>query len=248
MKTTNRNCHPGQPSLAQRGTSSRRAHAPRAFRGNKSHPGRTSVFLLTLCLAAPLLARAQAFKIPPDVEKLSSKAKETVEVTMDGPMLRWASKFLSSEDPQEKKVAALVANLKAIYVRSYEFDKDDAYTAAEVESLRDQARVPGWSRVVGVHSDTDGENVDVFFKLENDKMAGIVVISAEPRELTFVHIDGPIEVDQLAELGGEFGVPKIKLKGLHRDNLSKPQKQGGQKPDGKNADGKTKDQQTGDQQ
>lgn len=171
--------------------------------------------LLALTAAAP----AQDVKIPADVEKLSAKAKETVEVTMDGPMLHWASKFLSAEDPEEAECAKLVANLRGIYVRSFEFDKDGGYSAADVESLRSQVHAPGWIRVVGVRSEHSGENVDVFFKLENDKMAGIVIISAEPRELTFVNIVGPIEVEQLAQLGGEFGIPK-----MDRKSLSKAQK------------------------
>jgi hypothetical protein len=158
-------------------------------------------------------ASAQDFKVPPNIERLAAKAKETVEVTMDGPMLRWASKFLSSEDPEEAATAKLVANLKAIYVRSYEFDHDGGYSAADVEELRAQMHRPEWNRIVGVRSDTNGENVDVFFKMENDKMAGIVVIAAEPHELTFVHIDGPIEVEQLASLGGEFGIPRLDTKG-----------------------------------
>jgi len=167
-----------------------------------------------LLLALPVTARAQDIKIPPDVEKLSAKAKEMVEVTMDGPMLRWASKFLSADDPEEKKCAQLVANLKGIYVRSYEFDEEGAYTQAEVEALRSQVHGTGWTRVVGVRSEHDGDNVDVFFKLENEKMAGIVIIAAEPKELTFVNIVGPLELDQLADLGGEFGVPKLDAKSL----------------------------------
>ena len=127
-------------------------------------------------------------------------------------MLQWASKFLSAEDPEEQKAAKVVANLKAIYVRSFEFDKEGAYSPAEVEALRAQFRSPLWSRVVGVRSEHNGENVDVFFKLENEKMAGIVIISAEPKELTFVNIVGPLEVDQLADLGGEFGIPKLNTK------------------------------------
>jgi len=181
---------------------------------------------LILLLALPALTRAQDVKIPPDVEKLSAKAKETVEVTMDGPMLRWASKFLSADDPDEAKAAKLVANLKGIYVRSYEFDEEGAYTAAEIESLRSQVHGPGWTRVVGVRSEHDGDNVDVFFKLENEKMAGIVIIAAEPKELTFVNIVGPLEVDQLADLGGEFGVPKLDQKTLPR---SQPKAQGDHK-------------------
>ena len=179
-----------------------------------------SVFLL---LASPFL-RAQEIKLPPDVEKLSSTAKETVEVKMDGPMLRWASKFLSAEDPDEQKAAQLVQNLKSIYVRNFEFDKEGAYSSAEVEALRSQFGPPVWSRVVGVRSERNGENVDVYFKLENEKMAGIVIISAEPKELTFVNIVGPIEVDQLADLGGEFGIPKLKTKPSSSNRVAKVEK------------------------
>ena len=167
---------------------------------------------LVLLLAFPAFGRAQELKLPPGVENLSAKAKETVEVNMDGPMLQWASKFLSAEDPEEKKAAKLVAKLKAIYVRSFEFSEDGAYSPADVESLRAQFRSPEWSRVVGVRSERDGDNVDIFFRLENEKMAGIVIIAAEAKELTFVNIVGPLEVDQLADLGGEFGIPKLKTK------------------------------------
>ncbi len=167
---------------------------------------------IALLFLFPALGRAQDVKLPPEVEKLSVKAKETVEVNMDGPMLKWASKFLSAEDPEEKKAAKLVANLKGVYVRSFEFSEEGAYSAADVEALRAQFRPPVWSRVIGVRSEREGDNVDVFFRLEDEKMAGIVIISAETKELTFVNIVGPLEVDQLADLGGEFGIPKLKTK------------------------------------
>jgi hypothetical protein len=179
---------------------------------------------LALLFALSPLLRAQDMKLPPGLERLSAKAKETVEVNMEGPMLKWASKFLSAEDPEEKKAAKLVENLKGIYVRSYEFTDEGAYTAAEVEPLRAQFRSPEWSRVVGVRSEHDGENVDVFFRLENEKMAAIVVIAAEPKELTVVHIVGPLEVEQLADLGGEFGIPKLKTKPISSKPLAKAEK------------------------
>jgi len=182
------------------------------------------LFLIILLLAIPSVLRAQDLKLPPDVEKLSAKAKETVEVNMDGPMLHWASKFLSSEDPEEKKAAKLVENLKGIYVRSYEFADEGAYSSADVESLRSQFHSPTWSRVVGVRSEHDGENVDIFFRLENDKMAGIVIISAEPKELTFVNIVGPLEIDQLSDIGGEFGIPRVKTKPLSSKSMAKADK------------------------
>jgi len=184
----------------------------------KRNPVLSLVLMSAMLLALPLWARAQEIKIPADVQKLSAKAKETVEVNMEGPMLRWASRFLNPEDPEEKQAAKVVANLKGIYVRSFEFSKEGEYSAADVESLRAQLRTPGWNKVVGVRSETDGDNVDVFFKLEEDKMVGIVIISAEPKELTFVSIVGPIDVDRLADLGGEFGIPKLNRRSLPKSN------------------------------
>jgi Domain of unknown function (DUF4252) len=175
--------------------------------------------IVVLLLALPVLLRAQAIELPPDVEKLSLKAKETVEVNMDGPMLHWASKFLSAEDPDEQKAAKLITNLKGIYVRSFEFDNEGAYTSAEVEELRAQFSSPPWSRVVGVRSLRKGDNVDVFFKLEDERMAGIVIIAAETRELTVVNIVGPIDVDELADLGGEFGIPRLNPKTLPKSAI-----------------------------
>jgi Domain of unknown function (DUF4252) len=175
--------------------------------------------IVILLLALPAFLRAQEMQLPPDVEKLSAKAKETVEVKMDGPMLRWASKFLSAEDPDERKAAKLITNLKGIYVRSFEFDKEGSYSSAEVEEMRAQFRSPVWSRVVGVRSQHDGDNVDVFFKVEEDQMAGIVIIAAEAKELTVVNIVGPIDVDQLADLGGEFGIPKLNAKTLPKSQI-----------------------------
>jgi Domain of unknown function (DUF4252) len=185
---------------------------------SKQNPIPSLALLSAMLLALPLCARAQEIKIPADVQKLSVKAKETVEVNMEGPMLRWAAKFLNAEDSDERQAAKLVANLKGIYVRSFEFSKEGEYSAADVESLRAQLRTPGWNKVVGVRSETDGDNVDVFFKLEEDKMAGIVIISAEPKELTFVSIVGPIDVDRLADLGGEFGIPKLNRRSLPKSN------------------------------
>ena len=175
--------------------------------------------IVILLLALPPFLRAQDIELPPDVEKLSAKAKETVEVKLDGPMLRWASKFLSAEDPDERKAAKLITNLKGIYVRSFEFDNEGAYTSAEVEELRAQFRSPLWSRVVGVRSQREGDNVDVFFKLEDDQMAGILIVAAEAKELTVVNIVGPIDVDQLVDLGGEFGIPKLNAKTLPRSAI-----------------------------
>jgi uncharacterized protein DUF4252 len=176
---------------------------------------KTIIVLFTVILlpAIATAARGQDVKIPANVERLAAKAVETVNVTVDGALLQLAGKFLSSTDPDQKKIKTLIGNLKGIYVRSFEFANEGEYSAADVDSLRSQLRSPEWSKMVTVSSKKGGDNVDVFFKMEKDKIAGLVVIAAEPRELTFVNIVGPIDLDQLSSLGGQFGIPKVDLKG-----------------------------------
>ena len=154
---------------------------------------------------------AQDIAIPANIEKLASKAVENVNVTVDGPMLQIAGKFLSPDDPEQKAIKSLIGNIKGIYVRSFEFANPGEYSDADVESLRKQLQAPGWSPMVNVRSAKGGENVDVFFKMEKEKVVGLVVISAEPRELTVVNIVGPIDLDQLAGLAGHFGIPKLNV-------------------------------------
>ena len=171
------------------------------------------LFALILLPASASAARGQDVKIPANVEKLAAKAVETVNVTVDGALLKLAGKFLSSNDPDQKKIKTLIGTLKGIYVRSFEFANEGEYTAADVESLRSQLRGQEWSRIVNVTSTKGGDNVDVAYKMDKGKIAGLVVIAAEPKELTIVNIVGPIDLDQLSSLGGQFGIPKVELKG-----------------------------------
>jgi len=40
---------------------------------------------------------------------------------------------------------------------------------------------------------------------------GLVILSAEPKELTVVNIVGPINLDQLSDLGGHLGIPPVQM-------------------------------------
>jgi hypothetical protein len=167
-------------------------------------------FVLLLFLSmGPMLA--QDVKLPASIDKLAAKASEVVDVTLDGDTLRLASKFLSGKNPDEVKVKNLVSGLKGIYVRSFEFDKEGEYSPDELDAIRSQLRGPGWSRLVGVISKKGHENCEVFIKVEGDKAGGLVILAAEPKELTVVNIVGSINLDDLSELGGHFGIPEVEM-------------------------------------
>jgi Domain of unknown function (DUF4252) len=145
------------------------------------------------------------------LDKLASRAAQTVEVSLDERLLRIAAKFLRSEDPDEARIKELVAGLKGVYVRVFEFENTGEYLAADIEALRSQLQVPGWTKIVGVRSKRDGENVEVYLKYQGDNVLGLAILAAEPKELTVVNIIGPIDLEKLSQLEGQFGIPKLGL-------------------------------------
>ena len=145
------------------------------------------------------------------LEKLSDKAKDVTDVTLDGSLLKFAAKFLSNDDPDQAKVKKLVAELKGIYVRTYEFENDGEYSEADLAPIRSQLKSPGWSRIVGVRSKKDHDNAEVYLKSGGSEPGGLAILCVNPKELVVVNIVGKIDLDELSELGGSLGVPKLDL-------------------------------------
>jgi uncharacterized protein DUF4252 len=161
--------------------------------------------IVTLFLLMPAAALAQNGRINIDIpQSLAVKATESVDVTLDGAMLRLASRFLSDDD---REVRDVVRKLQGIYVHSYEFENEGEYDRSIVDAVRRQIG-PEWKRIVTVKSRMR-ENTEVYTLPRGDTIAGLVVIAAEPRELTIVNIVGPVDLDSLASLEGQFGIPKV---------------------------------------
>jgi len=164
-------------------------------------------------LAVLIPGCAQEIKLPANLDKLAAKAEESVDVTLDGPMLKLAARMMSDRDPDSARARKAISGLEGVYVRSYQFAFEGDYNPADLEAVRSQLRAPTWSRIVGVRSKYDEGNVDVYFKISADgKLGGVFLIAADPRELTIVNIVGNLDPDQLADLGGEFHIPKLDMR------------------------------------
>jgi len=167
------------------------------------------ILLSALCAA---VAQAQDAKLQIDhLNKLADKAGEVIEVTLDERLLQLAAKFLSNQNPTEAKVKEIVSGLKGVYVRVFEFDKPGEYSQNDLETIRSQLRAPGWQKIVGVYSKRGGDNVDVHLKMQGDNILGLAIISAEPKQLTVVNVIGPIDLEKLRGLEGQFGIPRFDL-------------------------------------
>jgi hypothetical protein len=162
-------------------------------------------FVLVFALALPLAAQ-QGFDFK-SLDKLSARAKESTNITLEGQTLKLAANFLGN-DKDASALKSLVANLNAIHVRTLEFDRDGMYSQADLEPLRLYLRNPQWSKAVDVKE--SDETSEVFFKSgAGGKLGGVAVIDAEPRELTIVYIEGSISIDDVAKLSGNFDIPNL---------------------------------------
>lgn len=164
---------------------------------------RHSIFAaLIFILAVPVSAQ----RLNLDFPGLAERATETIDVTLDAQMLRLAAKFFSGRDADERAMRDAVQRLEGIYVRSYEFERSGEYDMALVERVKRQLG-PSWKRLVNVKGKR--ENMEVYTDVRGDSIVGLLVIAAEPRELTLVNIVGPIDLDKLGGLEGQFGIPRM---------------------------------------
>jgi len=168
-------------------------------------PGPLRAVLLAVALALPAAAQNARIQLQ-SLEKLGARASEVVDITLEGSALRMAGKFLGN-DPETRQ---LVQGLKGIFVKSYEFDKPDAYAKAEVEAIRTQLQGPGWSRIVAVQEKGDKERTEIY--VQGDPAGnplGLVVLAMEAKALTVVNIVGSIDLEHLSAMEGKLGIPKI---------------------------------------
>lgn len=173
------------------------------------------VKLVCLPLIYALTAAAATYGQQAKVEignlaQLEAKAAEVVDVNLDERAIQMAAKVLSGKrSPDEAKIKELITGLKGVYVKVFEFDHAGEYAEADLNPVRTQLTAPGWTRIVGVRSKREGQRVEVYLMGEVDKVQGLTIISAEPRELVIVNIVGPIDLEKLSELEGNFGIPRL---------------------------------------
>lgn len=125
-----------------------------------------------------------------NLDNVAAKAKERTEVTLEGPLLDQALKALPE---------GIKASVNRVLIREYEFEEAGQYSEADLDAIRKQVGPgTGWSRVLT--SKEDGEITEIYMLSQNGKAAGFLLISAEKKELTVIHIGGSINLASLQEV------------------------------------------------
>jgi hypothetical protein len=92
-----------------------------------------------------------------------------------------------------------------VYVREFEFKEAGAYQESDLAAVRAQLSAPGWSQMMKVHDRDDPggpETVEIYVytrKVGRRIQGGMLIITAEPKELTVVNVAGEGDAKQMLE-------------------------------------------------
>jgi hypothetical protein len=172
------------------------------------------ITFIAVCASSRLPAQLLQLRIT-GLDGLASKAKESVDITLDSNLLGLASGFLAGagkdgkdgkDDKDAEAFRQLLAGLRAITVRSFQFNETGQYRMEDLEPIRAQLRTPGWNKIIS--SKSKDETSEIYTRTEQGKIVGFAIIAAEPKELTVVAIEGSINLNDLSKLKA-LGVPSI---------------------------------------
>lgn len=169
----------------------------------------SAIFVLT---AVAVQAQTDARLNLDKLKGLETKARDVVEVNIDGKILDLAKRVLVKvNDKDAKTVGEAIKGLKGIYVRVYNFENENEYNIADIDEIRAQLKTPEWEKIANVRSKKNNQKIDVFTRFSGDTMSGVAVVLSESKTLAVVNVVGPIDIDTLVELSGKLNIPKIDI-------------------------------------
>jgi hypothetical protein len=151
--------------------------------------------LLAALVSVP--AKAQKLDLNLNFDAIAKKATEKTEMTLEGPMLNMLKQALDKAGDKDKQNP--FAAIDQVSIHNYEFEKAGDYSDSDLDPLRQQmAKAAGWSRLLS-NKEKD-QDTQIYVLMQGDKPAGFLLIAAEAKELTVIHVAGSIQLAQLKEL------------------------------------------------
>lgn len=96
----------------------------------------------------------------------------------------------------------LARKMNFIVVRSYTYPHAGMYDLHDLDVYRDRLRTGNWNCFIHVHESKTGESTDICNRPSPTGHGNeMVILTAEPKELTFVHMSGNGSLGDLGRLG-----------------------------------------------
>ena len=181
---------------------------------------RASMFLgsfLILLLAVPAVQAAPAKDVA-DAGALSfqdldlfPRDKLSVEINLEGPLLRMVAESTRGDDPEFSK---LMAGLKAIRVQVFPLKENGGAGALRPKIDRAVRRLEesGWLSTVRVR-EKDSETY-IYVKQAGGQIVGLTILALDSKEeAALINIVGTLDPAQIGRLGRDLSIPQLQKVG-----------------------------------
>lgn len=126
-------------------------------------------------------------------EKFAQGASDVTEINLDPKAMRMV--------PNNGKDAPLAQKMRYMVIHTYKYDKPGMYKPEDVEVYRKKLEDGSWS--CSIHVKEKSGTTDICSRETAGKETSeMVILTAEPTELTFIHMNGNMSLDDLSKMGG----------------------------------------------
>ena len=166
-------------------------------------------FLITaVCtlLALPVMAQEDALKDLPGFvdfgEMNSIYGEPKVNISIGGALLGFVGAMAKNEDPE---AAAIFSKLKGVRVSVYATEDAGAGAALDqVSRVKSSLSASNWDPIVQVND--DGEQVQIFMKMNGQVMDGLTLMAVDEEEAVFINVIGQLDPNELAQVMDNFDI------------------------------------------
>jgi Domain of unknown function (DUF4252) len=149
------------------------------------------------------MAAAGAAQVKDDLfagtEKFAQGASDVTEINLDPKMMGMVGDKKGGSD--------LARKMNFMVIHTYTYDKPGMYRMEDVEAYRKKLEDGTWS--CSVHVRDKSGTTDICSRTAADhESCEMVILTAEPKELTFIHMSGNMSLDDLGKMGGAKGALK----------------------------------------
>jgi len=157
-------------------------------------------------LAIPAFAQEDALKDLPgfvDFGKLAEVYGEPkVQISIGGALLGFVGALAQNNDPE---AAAVFSKLKGVRVNVYNTETAGAGAALDqIKRIKGALQAANWSPVVQVNE--DGEQVQIFMKMDGNLMDGLTLMAVDEEEAVFINVIGQLDPNELSQVMDNFDI------------------------------------------
>jgi len=153
---------------------------------------RKLMFVVLMAIAVSAHAQQIDLKV---LDTIGAKAKGSTEIGMDEASLKAAAS--ADKGTKSGGVATMTEGMKGFYLRSYEFNKGE-FKWDDLKPFTDLLKAPNWVRFL--KSKEQNEQTEIWWHITNGQTDGMLLISAEEKELTVINAIGTSNLSDLSGL------------------------------------------------